>query len=141
MANRIASQGGKLQIEISSVYTEIDGFASMTFSGGDRSEINATAINDTTAKSVAGLPNPLTAEVEILYDPLDTAHQALITKAAAGAVEDWRYLFPATVSPARKMDFSGQMTGFIRQVAESNGLLKANFKITVSSGPTEAAVA
>lgn len=139
MATRHGTQSGQLFVQISSTWTLVDGVDSLVPQGGEKTTISATAINDTSAKSVAGLPNEASFTGEIFYDPLDSAHQHLLTLFGSGAIASFRWVFPPSVTPTRRMVWTGQVIDFKRLVGANNSALKASLAISIQTGPTEEA--
>jgi len=139
MANRYATQGGALYLKIVSTWTLIDGVDAITPSGGERQTISATAINDSASKTVAGIPADVSMEGELFYDPLDTAHLAVLALRASGANAEWRWAYPAAIATATRVVWTGQVADFSPQFGVNNAALKSKLKILVATGPTQEA--
>jgi hypothetical protein len=109
--NAFSSQGTQLAVKIASTFTPIPGVEGLSGPTGTKQQIEVTALNDTAAKFVAGLPDYGEVTFTLYWDPSDTTQQKLLTSyQTANSTDD----FKITCSDAGAADvaFSGQVTGW-----------------------------
>lgn len=101
------SQGSQLKYATTSggTYTSIPGVRSPKQGNAQAAAIDLTAISDTSKRQRAGLKDEGTWSFQLVYDPADTVHQALLTAYGAGTKLWWRYSMNASV--AYRLAFAG----------------------------------
>lgn len=133
---KIACKGDKLQLSIASVFTDIPQTKSIKGPAPKPQVADATALDSGVGfeKKPTGHSDGGTVSVSMFLDPANTVHKALLALAGAPAVSAWKRIFSdsgATVWP-----FSGVLTGVPAPSADVNGLLMADFEITLDGLPT-----
>jgi hypothetical protein len=82
-----AVAGTELQMTVASVLTRIPGVFGVSFSGGDRTDIDVTAIDDDDQVTVGGRRAAQELSFGIYYDAANNVHQALLSNYNAATAE------------------------------------------------------
>lgn len=81
--------GTVLKHKISSVFTAVPGVRSIGGSGSSKTKVDVTALSDTAKKYLGGFPDYGELNVELMWDPGDSVHQAILTAAqTSGTTSD-----------------------------------------------------
>ena len=117
--------------------------------GGDHTEIDITTLDSTEIETAAGLTNPTDKQCELLWNSLDTGHQALLTLKTAGTVTPWALgLSDGTVTPtvtssafvttavARSFVYFNAFVKNVAIKADKNNVLRATVTLRVSGSST-----
>jgi hypothetical protein len=131
-----AVQGTKLQIKVGSVFTDIPGVEGLSGPTGTKQQIDVTAINDTAAKFVAGLPDYGEVTFRLFWDPSDTTHQELLT-AYNTANSSSEFQIVCSDAGAAVIAFAGQVTGWQwsfekGQAATAEVTIKVSGNVTIT---------
>lgn len=78
MATFSAVAGTVFKYTVSSTLTTIPGVGSMSFSGGDKNDINVTAIDDETEVFIPGRRTAKELSFPMYYDPADAGQAAML---------------------------------------------------------------
>ena len=78
MATFSAVAGTVFKYTVSSTLTEIPGVGSMSYSGGDKNDINVTAISDETEVFIPGRRTAKELSFPMYYDPADAGQAAML---------------------------------------------------------------
>jgi hypothetical protein len=106
-----AVAGSKLQVSISSVFTDIPGIENLQGPSGSKEEIDITAINDTAKAFIGGMPDFGQLTFKMAWDPANAAHQYLLTRYnTANVTDSWKIV--CSDSGLAEIAFSGAVTGF-----------------------------
>ncbi len=106
-----AVQGTALQVKIGAAFTTIPGVEGLSGPTGTKQQIEVTAMNDTAAKFVAGLPDYGEVSFRLFWDPADQTHQHLLTSYnTANATDDFKIV--CSDAGQAEVAFSGQVTGW-----------------------------
>jgi len=116
-----ATQGTQLKVSISSVFTNVPGVEDIDGPGGEKQEIDVTAISDTATQTVGGIRDYGEMTFNLFYDPADTTHQYLHTSFASSsnAIEAWKVVLPD--AGAAELAFSGWIKTFKHQNSRNSG--------------------
>ncbi len=126
-----AAQGSYIQM--GSPLTTINGVQGISISGGDRPDIEVTAINDTARKFVQDLPNAETVSFTLAYDSGDTQHAALRTAWSNSTATPFSIVLSDTGAEV------GAFVGYVKQFqpkADKGAFVSCDVQITVSGGIT-----
>lgn len=127
-----STQGTQLKLTISSTPTLVPGVESIDISGGQKKTIEVTALSDTAAVFVTGLPDLGTLGFTLFWDPANTVHQALYT---AYTTPNSVSAFTITCSDAGTADitFNASVNGWDWPLGKDQGAqVKVSAKITGS---------
>ena len=103
--------GTQLQVTIAATPTNIPGVQSFTGPSGTKTEIEYTAISDTSKQFYGGKPDYGTVQFQIAWDPANAAHAHLLTSyTTAGSTDAWT--ITCSDSGDATITFSGSVTGF-----------------------------
>lgn len=106
-----AVQGTQLQVKIGSAFTTVPGVEGLSGPTGSKQQIDVTAINDTAAKFVSGLPDYGEVSFRLFWDPSDNTHQHLLTSyQTPNSTDDFKLI--CSDAGAAEVQFSGQVTGW-----------------------------
>lgn len=91
---QFATQGSKLQLEIATVFTDVPGVEGLDGPGGDKEEIEVTAISDTVKKYLSGLRDEGEVSFNLFYDPANAVHAAIKSNydASGNTVAAWKII-------------------------------------------------
>lgn len=126
-----AAQGSYLSM--GSPLAVINGVQGISISGGDKPEIETTAINATSRTYVTDLPNPYTISFTIAWDSNDTQHIALQAAFDSGALTPFSATFNDTG------DAVGTFNAYVKQwtpKAEKGAFVASDVQLLVSGGVT-----
>jgi hypothetical protein len=128
-----ATQGTQLQLEIATVFTNVPGVEALDGPGGDKEEIEVTAISDTVKKYLSGLRDEGEVSFGLFYDPANAVHAAIKSNydASGNTVVNWKIILPD--DGAAEIAFSGYVKTF-RWNHQKNTAGMANVAIRVT-GP------
>ena len=135
MATRRAVKGLVLQLSIASVFTTVALSKNIDYPDDENQFVDGTTTDSTDVEDGVsnGLATPGTCKVEILYDPLDTVHQDLITARSDKAVRSWKIKnsnIGATTN--HSCSFSGTVKTF-KPKGAAGGLMEATLEIKLSA--------
>lgn len=85
---RYTTAGTLVQVNINSVFTNIDGVESFSGPSGEKAEIDTTSLADTAATFLSGLPNFGDLQMNCMDNPADAGNAYLLTRFAASNVTD-----------------------------------------------------
>ena len=86
-----ASQGTQLDVKITSTFTPIPGVEGLSGPTGTKPQIEVTALSDTAAKFIAGLPDYGDVSFSLFWDPAEATHQKLMTSyQTSNSVDDFQ---------------------------------------------------
>lgn len=106
-----STQGTNLAVKIAAAFTTIPGVEGLSGPTGTKQQIEVTALNDTAAKFVAGLPDYGDVTFTLYWDPADTTHQKLLTSyQTANSTDDFK--ITCSDAGAAEVAFTGQVTGW-----------------------------
>jgi hypothetical protein len=106
-----SSQGTQLAVKISAAFTPVPGVEGLSGPTGTKQQIEVTALSDTAAKYVAGLPDYGDVTFNLFWDPADTTHQQLLTSyTTANSTNDFQ--ITCSDAGAAIVAFTGQVTGW-----------------------------
>ncbi len=109
---RYSTAGMRVQININGTFTNISGVESVSGPTGDKPEIDATALDDTAAQTLAGLPDFGEVALTVLDDPADAGNARLLTRFNASNVTDnFRLILPFSGS-GNTLAFDGYLKGW-----------------------------
>lgn len=133
---KIATKGDKLQLSIASVYTDIPQVKSIKGPGPKVQFQDTTALDSTVGmeKDVTGHTDGGTVSVSMFFDPANSVHKALLAIATTPAVSSWKRIFSDGATTT--WPFSGICTSPPNPAADVNGILMADFEITLDGIPT-----
>lgn len=128
---RVVTKGDKVQLSISSVYTDIPQMRSI------RGPSPKVQFQDTTAldsgvgmeKDVTGHTDGGTVSCSMYFDPANAVHKALLAIATTPAVSLWKRIFADGATTT--WPFSGICTSPPSPSADVNNILMADFEITL----------
>ncbi len=126
-----AAQGSYLQM--GSPLTTINGVQGISISGGDKPDIETTAINSTARTYVQDLPNPYNISFTLAYDSTDAQHLALETAFNAGTLTAFNVVLNDAGSAA------GAFNAYVKQwtpKAEKGSFVAVDVTLLVSGGVT-----
>jgi hypothetical protein len=106
-----AVQGSALAVKIVSTFTAIPGVEGLSGPTGTKQQIEVTAMNDTAAKFVSGLPDYGDVTFKLFWDPADTTHQKLLTSYQTANSTDEFQVTCSDVGAATVV-FTGAVTGW-----------------------------
>lgn len=132
MAYAAAAAQGSI-IQMGSPLTTIPGVQGLSISGGDRPDIEVTAINDTARSFVQDLPNQYSVSFTLAYDSADTQHAALRTAFTNATATAFNIVLNDTG------DDAGAFTGYVKQFtpkAEKGNFVACDVQIIVSGAIT-----
>jgi len=91
-----ATQGTLLQLSISSVFTTVPGVEGLDGPGGDKEEIEITAISDTVKQFLSGLRDEGEISFGLFYDPANAVHTAIKANydTAGNTAAAWKIVLP-----------------------------------------------
>jgi hypothetical protein len=106
-----AAQGSQLAVKIAAAFVPIPGAEGISGPTGTKQQIEVTALNDTAAKFVAGLPDYGDVSFTLFWDPADTTHQKLLTSyQTPNSVDEFK--LTCSDAGAAEVAFTGQVTGW-----------------------------
>lgn len=137
MATFSAVAGTVFQYTVTATLTTVPGVSSMAFSGGDRTDINVTAISDEDEVFIGGRRASRELSFTMFYDPTDAAQAAMLaaydasssTPVACSIVED--------DAGDNTLTFSGYVKNFLRKW-DVDGAQVADVVIKLTTGVTTA---
>lgn len=106
-----AVQGTALQVKISAAFVTVPGVEGLSGPTGTKQQIEVTAMNDTAAKFVSGLPDYGEVTFRLYWDPSDSAHQHLLTSYQTPNSTD-EFKLVCSDAGAAEVLFNGQVTGW-----------------------------
>lgn len=133
---RISSQGTKLQVEISTVFTDIPQITGFNFPTVNRQYEDATALDSSgNFKEFTALMIE-TGEVtaEMFWDPANSVHDFLMDEAIKATAVLLNFKAIASDAGAATMAFSGYVS--YEPTAQQNSSLKATLTVRVSGALT-----
>lgn len=80
-----AVAGTKLQFTVSATLTDIPSVNNVAFSGGERTDINVTAIDNEDELYIGGRRAKQELSFSIFYDPANSVHQAILSNYSASS--------------------------------------------------------
>jgi hypothetical protein len=135
MATFYSTAGVNFKLYITSAYVLVPGIESIDGPGGDKAEIDVTALSDTAAVKVTGFPDYGTMTLNGFYDPDDTTQEALRAKCVtANATGDIQLLFPN--SGATTITWTGCQFKNWRWSFAKNDAIKFSCEVVVNGAPT-----
>lgn len=137
MTERLNSQGAKLfRSTDGTTYTEVPQCSSIEPGGNQRPRLDATVLTDTAKIYRDALGDPNNASFVIMFDSLDTAHQAVVADEEAGTTRYWKIERPEFgVSTVMTYAFEGFLSGGSGAMAVDT-LQSMSFEITKTTTTT-----
>lgn len=129
-------QGTALQVKISNAFVLVPGVEGLSGPTGTKQQIEVTAMNDTAAKFVAGLPDYGEVTFRLYWDPSDSTHQYLLSSyTTPNSTDDFKIV--CSDAGAAEVAFSGQVTGWKwsfekGQAATAEVTVKVSGNVTVT---------
>jgi len=126
------TDGTKLQVKISSTFSDIEGVEDLDGPGITKSQIEYTALSDTAKKFKGGKPDNGEVTFNLAWDPADTVHTHLLTSAqTAGSTDEFKIV--CSDPGATEIAFSGNVSGWKHTFNKEN---VARIAVTIKlSGP------
>jgi hypothetical protein len=130
-----STAGLLFQLKIASTYTTVPGIESIDGPGGDKAEIDVTALDDVAAKKVTGFPDYGTITLNGFYDPADTVQEALRTLCVtANATGDIKLTLPDAGDAT--IEFTGCQFKNWRWSFAKNDAMKFSCEVVANGAPT-----
>ena len=125
-----ASQGTQLDVKITSTFTPIPGVEGLSGPTGTKPQIEVTALSDTAAKFIAGLPDYGDVSFSLFWDPAEATHQKLMTSyQTSNSVDDFQ--ITCSDAGAAVIVFSGQVTGWKWNLSKvAAGMVEVTIKVS-----------
>lgn len=128
---RYSTAGVLFQININGSFTNIDGIESINGPTGDKPEIDATALNDTAATVLAGLPDYGELSGTVFDNPSDAGNARLLTRFNQSNVTDnFKIILPFS-GTGNNLAFDGYVKGWALALEKASAG-KYNFTIRCS---------
>jgi hypothetical protein len=136
MSGYIPGEGCKLQLEISTVFTDIANVTSLTAPTMTVGEVEYTNIASTNKRfRPSAIPESGTISGEINFDPDEATHAQLFTLIKTPALKNWKIVF-TDASTVTTFAFSGFLTSLnIGNIADAQNV-NASFTIRVDGAIT-----
>lgn len=106
-----STQGLQLQVKIGLAFMLIPGAEGIGGPTGTKNQIEVTALNDTAAKFVTGLPDLGEVTFTLFWDPSETTHQHLFT-AFNETNSDDEFKILCADAGAAEVGFNGSVSGW-----------------------------
>lgn len=133
---RYSTAGGQLQININGSFPNIDGVE--TFSGptAEKQEIDDTALGDTAAQSLAGLPDYGQFSGTIFDNPSDPGNARLLASfnTNPAPIENFKYILPFS-GPGNTFSWNGYVKTW-QLSQEKNAAGKYSFSLRATGTVT-----
>lgn len=122
-----STQGTQLKVKIGGTFVLIPGAEGISGPTGTKQQIEVTALNDTAAKFVTGLPDYGEITFNMFWDPSDTTHQHLLTSYNTPNSSD-EFQIACADAGAAVVDFEGSVNGWKWNLQKNAG---ASVEVTV----------
>ena len=113
----------------------IEGVTNLAFSGGERTDIDVTAISDEDQKTIGGRRAKKKATFQIYEDPGDVTHQALLSNYQNATATAVAWTLVDTDAGAASHAFSAYVSQYQRK-RDVDGALVADIEITLTTDIT-----
>lgn len=122
-----STQGTQLKVKIGETFVLIPGAEGISGPTGTKQQIEVTALNDTAAKYVTGLPDYGEITFNMFWDPADTTHQHLLTSYNTPNSKD-EFEIVCADAGAAVVEFEGSINGWKWNLQKNAG---ASVEVTV----------
>jgi hypothetical protein len=141
MANKVPGKGTKLQIKISSTFTDIGNRTVIEKDDIDVEMRDVTDLDSTAKAYRPGLPDWGTLTLTIFFDPDDTTHILLRDRARTPTqtIDEWKLIYNTGDTTPPNDDVKGYVKSFSETGMEPNGTLTAKLVIQLTDQYTPTA--
>lgn len=132
---KIAPKGAALKLSISAVYTTIAQNREFTGPDAETQTYDATTLDGGVGMAFkpTGYVNGGTVSGSLLFDPVDSTHQAMTDLLTTPAVASWKCVW--SDAALTEWAFTGVLTKFTPKVSLTEGLV-ADYEIKLDGIPT-----
>jgi hypothetical protein len=127
-----AVAGSELKYTVTAVLTNVRGIQGLSFSGGEKNDIEVTGIDDEDQVFIPGRRSAQELSFQIAYSPSDTVHAAMRTAYEANAVTGVAMTIVSTDTGAASRAFSGYVKQFT-ETFDRDGFLAADVVIKLTT--------
>jgi|APGre2960657505_1045072.scaffolds.fasta_scaffold03383_9 hypothetical protein len=127
-----STAGSELKYTVSTVLTLVRGIQGLSFSGGEKNDIEVTGIDDEDQVFIPGRRSAQELSFQIAYSPSDTVHAAMRTAYEANAVTGVAMTIVSTDTGAASRAFSGYVKQFT-ETFDRDGFLAADVVIKLTT--------
>jgi len=125
---RYSTAGALFKINISGTLTNVDGVENLSGPTGDKPEIDATALADTAAVSLSGLPNYGEVSGTVMDNPSDAGNARLLTRFNTPNSEDQFQIILPFAGTGNTIAFNGYVKGWALDLPKASA---GKFNFTV----------
>lgn len=129
-----STAGTTVAVTISGSPVTINGIASVSGPGGDKEEIDITALSDTAKQKIAGQMDWGSIDMEMFYDSTDTGQAYVFTQATTANTTD-TLTITSSDNGAASIACSGSFKGWRWEFGKNAGVL-ARVSFVLSGAPS-----
>lgn len=115
--------------------TKISGVTNLTFGGGERTDIDVTAIDDEDQVTIGGRRARKSLSFQIYYDPADAGHQAMLANYNAGTSTAVACSVVLADAGAAALTFNAYVRNFVEKL-DVDGAIAADVEMMLTTGIT-----
>lgn len=130
-----AVAGSEIKFTVSAALTNIRGVQGISFSGGEKTDIEVTGIDDEDQVFIAGRRGAQELSFQMAYSPADTVHAAIRTNYEANAQTPVAMTLVSVDAGAASRAFSGYVKTFTESY-DRDGFLAADVVIKLTTAIT-----